>query len=286
MAIEREALLNWRFADVEESYGARDTILYALGVGLGNPPDDLDQLPFVYEKGLKALPTMAVVLGYPGFWIKNPATGIDWTRALHGEQGLELFAPLPAEGTVIGRTRITSLIDKGKGRGALMYSEREVIEKASGRTLCRLKQTSFLRGDGGFGGPDGPVPPPHPIPARAPDLALELPTTPQAALLYRLSGDDNPLHADPAVAAAAGFPRPILHGLCTFGVVGHALLKALCGYRVERLKRMQLRFSAPVFPGETIRTEIWREDGVVSFRAKAVPRDELVINNGRAEIAA
>ncbi|HUI17346.1 MAG TPA: MaoC/PaaZ C-terminal domain-containing protein [Alphaproteobacteria bacterium] len=286
MAIDPEALINWRFEDLEQAFTARETILYALGVGLGNPPDDRDQLPFVYEKGLKALPTMGVVLGYPGFWIKDPATGIDWRRVLHGEQGLELLAPLPAAGTVIGRTRVTGLIDKGKARGALMFSEREVIDKASGALLCRLSQTAVLRGDGGFGGPEGPVPPPHPIPERRPDLVCELPTVPQAALIYRLSGDDNPLHADPAIASAAGFPRPILHGLCTFGVVGHALLKCACGYRPECLKSMRLRFSAPVFPGEAIRTEMWREEGVLSFRAKVLPRDVVVINNGRAEIAA
>ncbi len=284
MAIDHQTLVNWRFGDLEHAYSARDTILYALGVGLGAPPDDRDQLAFVYEDGLKALPTMAVVLGYPGFWIKDPRTGIDWTRALHGEQGLVLFAPLPASGTVIGRTRITGLVDKGARRGALLISEREVIDKASGVLLCRLSQTAVLRGDGGFGGPGGPTPEPHPIPARTPDSACELPTLPQAALIYRLSGDYNPLHADPAVAAKAGFERPILHGLCTFGVVGHALLKTLCAYRPERLKSMQVRFSAPVFPGETIRTEMWRDGHMVSFRARSLERDVVVINNGRAEI--
>jgi acyl dehydratase len=285
MAIDPKALLNWRFEDLEHAYTARDTILYALGIGLGNPPDDPDQLPFVYEAGLKALPTMAVVLAYPGFWVKDPRTGIDWRRVLHGEQGLVLHKPLPAAGTVIGRTRITGLVDKGKERGAYLFSEREVIDKASGELICRLAQTTVLRGDGGFGGPNGPTPTPHPIPQRAPDLTCDLATLPQAALIYRLSGDYNPLHADPAVAAAAGFPRPILHGLCTFGAVGHALLKTQCAYAPERLRSMQLRFSAPVFPGETIRTEMWREGGVVSFRAKALPRDVVVINHGRAEIA-
>ena len=163
MAIDPKALLDWRFEDLEHAYTARDTILYALGIGLGNPPDDPDQLPFVYEAGLKALPTMAVVLAYPGFWVKDPRTGIDWRRVLHGEQGLVLHKPLPAAGTVIGRTRITGLVDKGKERGAYLFSEREVIDKASGELICRLAQTTVLRGDGGFGGPNGPTPQPHPI---------------------------------------------------------------------------------------------------------------------------
>jgi acyl dehydratase len=283
--IDYQRLLSWRFEDLEHSYNGRDTILYALGVGLGAPPDDMAQLRFVYEENLTALPTMAVVLGYPGFWLKDARTGVDWRRVLHGEQGLAIFKPLPAAGTVIGRTRITGLFDKGKEKGAFLYSERDVIDKASGDLLCTVSMTSALRGDGGFGGPSGPTPEPHPIPLRTPDLICDLPTLAQAALIYRLSGDYNPLHADPAVAAAAGFARPILHGLCTFGVVGHALLKTLCAYDPPRLRRMQVRFSAPVFPGETVRTELWREDGHVTFRARAVERDVVVVNNGRAEIA-
>ena len=285
MPINYERLMNWRFEDLEHCYTERDTMLYALGVGFGSPPTDPEQLRFIYEHDLQALPTMAVVLGYPGFWVKDPRTGIDWKHVLHGEQGLTIFKPLPPSGTVIGRSRITGLIDRGKEKGAVLLSERDIVDRASGELISKVTMSAVLRGDGGFGGPTGPVPAPHPIPHHAPDLACELPTLPQAALIYRLSGDYNPLHVDPAVAAAAGFKRPILHGLCTFGVVGHALLKTLCGYRPERLKSMQLRFSAPVYPGETVRTEIWRHGGTVSFRARVVERDVLVINNGRAEVA-
>ncbi len=284
MAIDYERLLNYPIPEVAQELTAKDTILYALGVGLGSDPMDQQQLRFVYEDGLEALPTMAVVLAYPGFWLKRPDTGIDWVKVVHGEQGLVIHKTLPAEGRLIGRSRVTAIIDKGAGRGALLLSERKVFA-ADGALLATSTSTTFCRGDGGFGGPSGPSPSPHPIPERAPDASHDLPTLPQAALIYRLSGDTNPLHASPKVAAAAGFPRPILHGLSTFGHVGHALIKLACGYEPARLRSMQVRFSAPVFPGETIRTEIWREDGVVSFRARVLERDAIVINNGRAEVA-
>lgn len=285
MAIDYETLRNWRFDDVHHDYSHRDTILYALGLGFGADPMDADQLRFVYERALQALPTMAVVMGYNGFWPMDPRTGIDWPRVLHGEQSIRIHKPLPPAGKVIGRARVTDLVDKGKEKGAYLFVEREVIDAASGERLATLAQTAVLRGDGGFGGPSGPTPAPHPLPERAPELSCDLPTLPQAALVYRLSGDYNPLHADPDVAKAAGFPRPILHGLCTFGVAGHALLKSCCDYRPERLRAIQARFSAPVFPGETIRTEIWRDGETVSFRARVLERDVVVLNNGRAEIA-
>lgn len=286
MALDADRLLNWQFGDLEHTYTAKDTILYALGLGLGSDPLDEDQLRFVYEDNLRALPTMAVVLAYPGFWLKNPETGVDWTKVLHGEQGLQVFRPLPASGTVIGRMRVTDIIDKGPGKGAILYSDRDIIDKATGELLCRVTGSSFLRGDGGFGGKSGPTPVPHQIPDRAPDISLALPTLPQAALIYRLSGDYNPLHADPKVATGAGFKAPILHGLCTYGVVGRALLQAVGGSNPDAMRRMDVRFTSPVYPGETVVTDIWHgENGAVSFRARVQERDVVVINNGYAEFA-
>jgi acyl dehydratase len=280
MAINYEKLLNYPIPEVRQALRWQDTALYNFSVGLGQDPMDERQLDFLYEPRLKVMPSMPVVLGAPGFWSRNPDTGIDWKQILHGEQGLVLHRPLPTEGEVIGRSRITGLVDRGAGKGALMYSEREVLDARTGERLATLTSTSFMRGDGGFGGPSGPVKQPHPEPERAPDITLDLATRPEQAAVYRLNSDLNPLHIDPTIAKAAGFPRPILHGLCTFGTVCHALLRTLCDYDTTRFGRMELRFSSPVFPGETIRTEIWHEDGGAAFRARLLERDVVVVRNG------
>jgi len=285
MPLDPDKLLTLDIPDVEHTYAAKDCILYALGLGLGQDPMDENELAFVYEKSLKVLPTFPVVQGYSAYTFRRPELGITWTHVVHGEHAVHVHAPIAREGTVIGRTRILDVIDKGEGRGALIYSERRIIDKPSGALIATINQTTFCRADGGFGGDKRETPAPHAIPERAPDMVCDLTTRPEMALIYRLSGDINPLHAEPAFAHAGGYPRPILHGLATFGVAGHALLKSLCGYDPARLTAMAGRFSAPVFPGETIRTEIWRDGGVVSFRARVVERDVIAINNGRAEIA-
>lgn len=283
MAIDYDRLLSLAIPEVTQTYSARDCILYALGVGLGHDPVNEDELAFVYETSLKALPTQACVLGYPGFWLRDLDTGVDWRKVVHGEQSLILHRPLPPAGTVTGTTRVLDVIDKGPGKGAVVLAERVLRDTADGAPMATVLQTTFCRGDGGFGGPPRPQAAPHALPQRPPDRVCDMVTAPQAALVYRLSGDLNPLHVDPAVAREAGFPRPILHGLATFGVAGHAILRELCGYDPARLKSIQGRFSAPVFPGETIRLEFWHDD-VVSFRARVVARDVIAINNGRAEI--
>jgi acyl dehydratase len=284
MTIVYEKLLAIQIPEVGQSYSPKDCMLYALGVGLGLDPLDENQLAFVYEKHLKVLPTMAAVLGYPGFWTRELDTGIDWVKVLAGEYDLTLHRQLPPGGAIQSRTRVLDVIDKGVGKGAIVYSERVLTDKATGDPVATIVQTTFCRGDGGFGGPPRPQRPVHPTPDRAPDLVCDLPTRPEMALIYRLSADANPLHADPAVARAAGFPRPILHGLGTFGVAGHAILKTCCGYDPARLKAIAGRFSAPVFPGETIRTEMWRDGPVVSFRVRVLDRDVVAISHGRAEV--
>ncbi|MCI0756195.1 MaoC/PaaZ C-terminal domain-containing protein [Teichococcus vastitatis] len=281
--IDYDTLRHFPIPEVRQRVTPRDAVFYALSVGLGQDPMDARQLDFVdADRGLRVMPSMAVVLAHPGFWAADPATGIDAVKVVHGEQTITLHHPLPAEGEIIGRTRVTGLVDKGEGKGALLYSEKELRDAATGTLLAVTGSTTFLRGDGGFGGPSGPVKPAHPVPDTAPELTLDLPTRPEQALYYRLNGDNNPLHADPEVAARAGFPRPILHGLCTLGVVAHALLRELGDYRPDAMRSLSLRFSSPVFPGETIRTEIWRNG---AFRARVVERDVVVVNNGLAVFA-
>ena len=279
MTVNYEHLLNFPVPEVRQRLTRRDCQLYALSIGLAQDPLDEKQLDFVdHHRALRAVPSMAVVLCHPGFWLGNPATGVDAVKLVHGEQGIELFRPLPVEGELTGKTRVTGLVDKGTASGALMYSQKELRDADTGKLIAITRSTTFLRGDGGFGGPAGPVREPNPVPEGAPDLVVDLPTRPEQALIYRLNGDDNPLHSNSVVAAKAGFPRPILHGLCTLGVVSHALLRGLAAYDASKFKSLELRFSAPVYPGETIRTEMWRSG---AFRARVVERDVIVVNNGR-----
>jgi acyl dehydratase len=280
-----EKLLAYPIPEIRQNLRWQDVALYNLSIGLGQDPMDLRQLPFTYEPGLTAMPSMAVVLGYPGFWLKAPDTGVDWVRVVHGEQSLTLHRPLPVSGEIIGTSRVTGLVDRGAGKGALIYSERVIRDATTGEKLATVAMTTFARGDGGFGGASGPVKAPHPEAEGAPDLVLDLPTRPEQAAYYRLNGDFNPLHIDPEVATKAGFPRPILHGLCTFGVVCHALMKSLCDYDTARFGTMDLRFSSPVYPGETIRTEIWHRAHGAAFRARVVERDVVVVSNGAFRFA-
>ncbi len=278
------ALLNWKFEDIEHSYSERDTMLYALGLGFGSYPTDQDELSFVYEDKLVACPSMAVILAYPGFWIKDPRTGVVWQKVLHGEQWLEVFKPLPAQGTVIGRTVIDHIADKGAEKGAVIYSSRDIIEKNSGDRLARVSMSTFCRGDGGFGGENKPGPMPAKIPERTPDATCQLSTLPQQALIYRLSGDYNPLHADPEIAISAGFRQPILHGMATYGLAGRAIMRTFCNYDPTRIKTLNVRFSAPVYPGETVQFEFWKEGLDVRFRANVPERKVVVLNNGCARL--
>lgn len=288
MPIDVATLKSWPFQPVRQQYTHRDTILYALGLGLGRDPLDETQLRYVYEDGLQALPTLAVVLGSAGFFAKDPRTGIDWVRLLHGEQELELHAPLPSAATVEGLTRITRLVDKGASKGALMYFERAITDASTGAKLATSRSVSFMRGDGGFssgGQPSDEATPPRPAtPERPPDAVFDWPTRPEAALVYRLSGDYNPLHVDPKVARAAGLKAPVLHGLCSFGVSGWAIVRSLAGGEASRLRAIGTRFASPVYPGETLRVEMWRKGDAVQFRTRVVERDTIVLSHGTATL--
>ena len=284
MTFSYDKILNWPFDDVVETYAMRDSIIYALGLGFGSNPTDPDELKYVYEDGLRTFPTMPVVLGHPGPWMTDPESGIDYVKVLHGEQHLEIHHDLPVEGTVVAENKVIDVVDKGADKGALITSERKLYEQTSGDLLCTQKSVIFARGNGGFGGPVTASPKPHMLPDREPDATVDIPTSPQAALLYRLNGDYNPLHADPAIAEKAGFKAPILHGLASFGIAARAVLQSLNNTDSSRLKSFGLRFSAPVYPGETISTEIWRDGNEVSFRARVPERDVIALTNGLAVV--
>lgn len=284
------ALLSRRFVPIAHAYTLRDTQLYALGIGLGADPLDEKQLSYLYEgvagQSLRAVPTMANVLAYPGFWARESDTGIDWRKLVHAEQEIVLHAPLPASGRVVGHNRVSALWDKGEGKGALMQQQREVRDGASGALLATVTQLTLLRGNGGFceGGSEGAPPAPHALPERARDLVHDTRSLPQAALIYRLSGDLNPLHADPAVARTAGFERPILHGMATMGFAAHAVLAAVLDYDATRFAGMRVRFTAPALPGDTLRTEMWVDGKVVSLRTTALERGAVVLGNSRVDL--
>jgi len=280
MTFDPEKLLNKDFPVVRQTYTAKDCMLYALGVGMGIDPLDEESLRFVYEENLKVLPSQSVMTAHPGFWAKEEDTGLDWVKVLHAGQEIIMHKPFPSEATVEAKTRITRVTDKGERIGALIDSDRVVTNVATGEKICTLITTILARGNGGFGGERKATPKTDIIPKSDPDKVCDLPTLPQQALLYRLSGDFNPLHASPSIARNAGFKAPILHGLCTMGVATHALLKSCCDYEPSRFKRMRLRFSAPVYPGETIRTEIWKNENEIAFRCKSLEQDKIVINNG------
>jgi len=281
-----ERLLNKRFPELRASYTRRDTMLYALGVAACQDPLDEGQLRFSYEAALQALPSMASVLAHPGFWIKEPELEVDWVRVVHAEQSFVLEAPLPPEGEVVGNYRITGVLDKGPQTGALMYFEK-ALHAANGTFLGTVNSTYFLRGDGGCGSWGEPGKELLPVPVGPATGSLDVPTLSIAALIYRLSGDYNPLHADPAVARKAGFDKPILHGLCTYGVACQSLIRTLCGGEAARLRGLGARFTKPVFPGDTIRTEYWVADGnAIRFRSSSLERNEVVLDRGYASVVA
>lgn len=284
MPINYDEIMQLKASGDAFSYTERDTMLYALGIGFGRDPLNEAELPFVYENGLKAVPTMATVIAW-GSSIMGKS-GINYLMVVHGEQRITLHQPLPTSAEILTDERVLGAFDKGKEKGAVLVTEKVIRLKGSGAKLCTLVNTTFARGDGGFGGPKEGAPEPYPIPARAPDLVHDCDTRSDQAFLYALSGDRNPLHRDPKVAKMAGFPRPILHGLCTYGTACRAIVSTVCKYDAAKITGFDVRFSAPVFPGETISTEMWIDGSVVSFRSKAKERDVVVINNGKCTLGA
>ena len=282
MAIAYPEILSLKNEGQTFSWDSKDTLIYALGVGMCADPMNLDELPFVYEKDLKAVPTQAGVVA----WGANAGPmGINFLMVVDGERKIEFHKPMGVQGDVVASSRVIGAWDKGPGKGAVISTETQLKDAASGDLLLTITGSTFARGDGGFGGPSDGQPEAHVVPTRAPDMSVDIPTSPDQALIYRLSGDRNPLHCDPDVAKMAGFPRPILHGMCTYGLTCRAVLQTYAGYDPAKFKSHQARFSSPVFPGETITVDLWRDGDVVSFEARIKERGVTVIKNGKSVLA-
>ena len=262
------------------SWSDDDVILYHLGIGAGDPPTDPGELKYTYEGDLVVLPTYATI---PQFSMMMSLAMIDGfeinlAQVLHGEHEIVLHDRLPTSGTVTQTGRVTGVFDKGKGAVATMEIG-SALEK-TGEPIFSNRASIYMRGEGGFGGDPGP-PASNQAPDRVPDVVVESPTLPQQALLYRMvSGDRNPLHADPGFAAFGGFDRPILHGLCTYGIVGKAVVDHALDSAPERVASFGARFSGVVFPGETVITSIWDEGGHLAVKAESKERGTSVLSNG------
>lgn len=284
MALDPDAV-GWTSEEHRSAWTSKDCLLYALGVGAGMTDPVGAELEFTTENtagvAQRVLPTFPVVV--PGGSGAHTAAGdIDHTMVVHGEQSVILHRPLPVEGSVRAVTTITGIYDKGSG--AVVATETTATDEGTGMAAWTTRSAIFVRGAGGFGGERGPAWPVT-LPERAADHTVVYGTRPDQALLYRLNGDRNPLHSDRSFAAAGGFERPILHGLCTYGFTGRALLHTLCGSDPDRFGSMEARFSKPVLPGEPLTVEIWEGgDGEATFRT-STPAG-VVVDRGRFTVRA
>jgi acyl dehydratase len=271
--IDPAALFAHDFGETRQEWASREAILYALGLGLGRNPVDSSDLAFLDERALKVMPTFAVTLGSPGMWIRDPKFGVDFKRLVHIEQDARFRANLPAAGAVVASAAVVSLTDRGEGRGAELVVARRIRDAESGKAYCELEQTLLLRGDGGFGG-QAATRREAGTPDRKPDRTASVELSPRAALIYRLSGDWNPLHLDPGFARSAGFERPIMHGLGVYGMAGVAVARA-CGIEPDRIARLACRFAGIVLPGDRIDFDIWFAEKGWEFVARVGDRPVL-----------
>ena len=281
MPINYDEIMSMTSENVEISYSDKDSILYSLGVGLGNDPMNMAELKYVYENSQVALPSMATNFQYHSPLLLK--ANINFILVVHGEQKLSFSNPLPVSGDFISNAKVIGCYDKGAGKGAIIDVETTINLKKDNTEICKLVSTTFARGDGGFGGPESPK---NEIfkPEGDPDFVHEIKTKPDQALIFRLSGDYNPLHSDPNFAKTAGFEKPILHGMCTYGIACRSLVESVCEGDAKRLKKFDCRFSSPVYPGETIVTEMWKNGSKVYYQSKVKERDKIVIKNGVSEI--
>ncbi|VIO79080.1 MaoC/PaaZ C-terminal domain-containing protein [Bradyrhizobium ivorense] len=282
MPIDYPAVLNLKTDSAPYSWSDREVMLYALGIGMGSDPLNEKELQFVNEafatpKPLKVVPTFASVC----VWGARPGD-IDVNRVMvvDGERDITFHKPTPVVANVTADARVRGVYDKGKEKGAIIQNE-IVVRDVDGGKIVTILSSTFARGDGGFGGPSEGVPEPHQVPRRAPDRSVDITVRSDQALIYRLSGDRNPLHSDPEFARRAGFPRPILQGMCTYGLTCRAVLQTYADYDPSAFRRHRVRFSAPVFPGEVITVNLWRDGNSISFEGHVRERQVTVAKNGQ-----
>ena len=288
MPIRYPEILDYAFPEGRQSYGSEDCILYALGTGFGRDPLDPDLLRYVYEKDLRVSPSFASVLGENTDWSSDPRLGLTTSGLLHGEEHLVLHRPLPVSGEVRCHTRFSEVFDLGAERGALLVMDRR-IETIAGELLAELRRIEFARADGGFGGPAPgrgrvDLAALAAMPEREPDRQFVFDIDPATPLIYRLSGDLVAIHVDPEAARQAGFDRPILHGLSTFGFCCQAVLLAAANCDGTRLARIGARFTAPVYGGDRLVVSLWTEGEHVRFQADVPTRQANVIRGGYAAL--
>jgi acyl dehydratase len=282
MPIKYEELMALKNLGQKYSYGDREVMLYAYGIGMGADPLDERELAFVNEaaatpRPLKVVPTFASVAS----WGSGPGEmNLNRVMVVDGERDITFHKPFATAAHIVADSSVLAVYDKGKDKGAIIRHQ-TILKDADGDKLATLVASRFARGDGGFGGPSEGQPEPHQVPSRAPDRTVEIPTRPDQALVYRLCGDRNPLHSDPEFARRAGFPRPILHGMCTYGISCRGVLQTFADYDPSAFRQHVARFSAPVYPGETVSMAMWKDGNVISFEAKVKSRDATVIRNGR-----
>ena len=277
MAIDL-SLIGQKLPATTFEYTDRDVMLYALGVGAS-----ADELQYVFERGLKVIPTFGVIPAFPALGGLVSVAKVNPVMILHGEQAIEIKKPFPIQGKLTTVGTIKAIYDKGSG--ALIVVDAETADEA-GEPICVNTFGIFVRGEGGFGGDRGPSSRKNVPPERPPDEVVEMETLPQQALIYRLSGDRNPLHADPSFAKMAGYDRPILHGLSTFGHVARAVIQKYCGGDSDRFKALEVRFSGVVFPGDKIITEMWKESDTQIILQAKTQGGEAVLSNAGATVAA
>ena len=281
MPIKYEELMAMKNLGQKYSYGDRDVMLYAYGIGLGADPMDEKELAFVNEavatpRPLKVVPTFASVAA----WGAGPGDmNLNRVMVVDGERDITFHKPLETAAHITADSSVLAAFDKGKDKGAVIRHQ-TVLKNSDGEPVATLVASRFARGDGGFGGPSDGQPEPHQVPNRAPDRTVDISTRPDQALIYRLCGDRNPLHSDPEFAKRAGFPRPILHGMCTYGITCRGVLQTYADYDATAFRRHAARFSSPVYPGETVTLELWKDGNVISFEAKVKSRGVTVIKNG------